>query len=146
MTQNTDKEKVFTSSHDSEEETVAKSLDKKLDGFANSVEKGIDNLLNSCSKGIEIIDKKINYFDEEKFEKNVEVFFVKMWHALMAFLIDIFPKILNIVLAFFKVAKKKIKNFIDSNSWGTFAPFLFIVVGLIIIVSIASWVRSCLLQ
>ena len=99
-------------------------IDEKIEAAVDSISKGIEKFGDK-------VEDKINKFDEEEFEESLSKFFVKIGNGVATFFTTTIPKI-----------GRKIKKLIESDSWETLAPFLFIIIALLIIVAIASGIRG----
>ena len=136
MAQNTENKKEVntTTKIESKIESAAESFSKGFDKFAGSLDKGMDKFSNT-------LDEKITNFDEEKFEENLQKFFVKVGKGIATFFTATLPKVVKKVFAFFNISMPKI---FESDTWGFIAPLLFIIIALVIIVAIASGLRNWL--
>ena len=95
------------------------SFEQKINSAYNSLEKSIQKFTTSA-------ENKINNFDEEKFEKDLGKFFIKIGKGVVVFAAKTIPMI-----------ARKVKKFLESDTWGTLAPFVILIVILLITVGIA---------
>lgn len=111
------------------------SLDKSSDlqpiekmsvKFEEKVEAAFDSFGKSVDVFADKIENRIDSIDEDK----IEQFFIKIGKGIATFFTVAVPK-----------TYRKIKKLCESDAWGTFAPFLFIIIALVIIAAIATGVR-----
>lgn len=97
--------------------------------FEEKVEAAFDSFGKSVDTFADNLGKKIDSIDDD----DIEQFFIKIGKGVAAFFTVTIPKIY-----------RKIKKLCESDTWGTIAPFLFIILALIIIAAIATGLRTWL--
>lgn len=106
-------------------------FEQKIDAAFDSFGKGVDAFADKLGKKIDSID-----------EDDVEQFFIKIGKGIAAFFTIILPKLIKKVVAFFVMLWQKFSKLIESDGWNTFAPFLFIILILVVLVALASGIRG----
>lgn len=104
-----------------------KKMETAVESFAKSTEEIADNLGN-----------KLDSIDED----DIERFFAKIGKGIAAFFTVILPRFIKKTVMFCTAVWNKINKVIETDGWGFFAPFLFIMIGLIVLVLIATGIRS----
>ena len=94
-------------------------------------EKGVEQFTNT-------LEEKLNSIDEA----DVERFFRRIGKAIATFFTVILPKFIKKAVVFFTAVWQKIKRIIESDGWGFVAPFLFLLIGLILLMLIATGIRG----
>ena len=107
------------------------ALDKKVDAAIESLGKNAEQFTNTLEDKIDSIS-----------EADIERFFCKIGKGIATFFTVILPKFINKAAAFFIAIWKKVNKIIESNGWGFLAPFLFLLIVLIVIVLITTGIRG----
>lgn len=112
-------------------EKVPAKFGEKVDAAFDSFGKGVDAFADKLGKKIDSID-----------DDDIEQFFIKIGKGIAAFFTIVLPQFIKKVIAFVVMVWQKFNKLIESDGWNTFAPFLFIIIVLVILIAIATGIRG----
>lgn len=112
-------------------EKAPAKFEEKVDAAFDSFGKGVDAFADKLGKKIDSVD-----------DDDIERFFIKIGKGIAAFFTVVLPRFTKKVIAFFVMVWQKFTKLIESDGWNTFAPFLFIIIGLVVLVAIATGIRG----
>ena len=104
--------------------TGMSAFNKKMETAVESFAKSTEEIANNLGNKLDSID-----------EDDIERFFVKIGKGIVAFFTVILP-------GFIKKTVESANKIIESDGWSFFAPFVFLLIGLIVFVLIATGIRG----
>ena len=108
-------------------EKVPAKFNEKVDAAFDTFEKGVDAFADKLGKKIDSID-----------DDDIERFFIKIGKGIAAFFTVVLPQFIKKVIAFFVMVSQKFNKLIESDGWNALAPFLFVIIVLVVLIAIAT--------